>query len=80
MGPLMGTNKATWDVKLLLTTVSSYQVDWRFLCPTEDIALLFASLWSVVILRKCKEIDQCPHVISTFGLVLVISPDYVAWS
>ena len=26
MGPLMGTNKAAWSVKLLLTTVSSYQV------------------------------------------------------
>ena len=48
MGPLMGTNKAAWGVKLLLTTVSSYQVDWQFLCPTEDIALLFGSLWMVL--------------------------------
>ena len=48
MGPLMGTNKAAWGVKLLLTTVSSYQADWQFVCPTEDIALLFASLWMVL--------------------------------
>ena len=27
MGPLMGTNNAIWGVKLLLTTVSSYQAD-----------------------------------------------------
>ena len=27
MGPLMGTNKAAWGVKLLLTTISAYQVD-----------------------------------------------------
>ena len=27
MGPLMGTNKAAWGVKLLLTTVWSYQAD-----------------------------------------------------
>ena len=44
----MGTNKAAWGVKMLLTTVSSYQVDWQFLCPTVDIALLFASLWMVL--------------------------------
>ena len=45
MWPLMGTNKAAWGVKLLLTTVSPYQ---QFLCPIEDIALLFASLWMVL--------------------------------
>ena len=28
MGPLMGTNKAAWGVRLLLVTVSAYQVDW----------------------------------------------------
>ena len=27
VGPLMGTNKAAWAVKLLLMTVMSYQVD-----------------------------------------------------
>ena len=32
MGPLMGTNKAAWGVKLLLTTVSSCQVDCGSLC------------------------------------------------
>ena len=37
MGPLMGTNKAAWGVKLLLTTVWSYQVDCGGFCacPTE---------------------------------------------
>ena len=32
MGPLMGTNKAAWGVKLLLTTVSAYQVDCGCFC------------------------------------------------
>ena len=32
MGPLMGTNKAAWGVKLLLTTVSSCQVDCGIFC------------------------------------------------
>ena len=32
MGPLMDTNKAAWGVKLLLTTVSSYQVDCGSFC------------------------------------------------
>ena len=32
MGPLMGTNKAAWGVKLLLTTVWSYQVDCGSFC------------------------------------------------
>ena len=32
MRPLMGTNKAAWGVKLLLTTVSSYQVDCGSFC------------------------------------------------
>ena len=32
MGPLMGTNKAAWGVKLLLMTVSSYQVDCGSFC------------------------------------------------
>ena len=32
MGPLMGTNKAAWDVKLLLVTVSAYQVDCGCFC------------------------------------------------
>ena len=32
MGPLMGTNKAAWGVKLLLVTVSAYQVDCGCFC------------------------------------------------
>ena len=32
MGPLMGTNKAVWGVKLLLMTVSAYQVDCGCFC------------------------------------------------
>ena len=32
MGPLMGTDEATWDVKSLLTTVLSYQVDCGSFC------------------------------------------------
>ena len=32
MGPLMGTNKAAWGVKLLLMTVSAYQVDCGCFC------------------------------------------------
>ena len=32
MGPLMGTNKAAWGVKLLLTTIWSYQVDCGSFC------------------------------------------------
>ena len=32
MRPLMGTNKAAWGVKLLLTTIWSYQVDCGSLC------------------------------------------------
>ena len=49
MGPLMGTNKAAWSVKLLLMTVLSHQGWlWQCLCPAEDIALLFASLWMVL--------------------------------
>ena len=32
MGPLMGTNKAAWGVKLLLTTVWSHQVDCGSFC------------------------------------------------
>ena len=32
MEPLRGTNKATWCVKLLPTTVSAYQVDWGCFC------------------------------------------------
>ena len=37
MGPLMGTNKAAWGVKLLLTTVSSYQVDCGSFCAQLNI-------------------------------------------
>ena len=48
MGPLMGTNKAAWGVKLLLMTVSAYQVDWLFLCNAEHTTLLFVSLWMVL--------------------------------
>ena len=32
VGPLMGTNKAAWGVKLLLTTVSAYQADCGCFC------------------------------------------------
>ena len=32
MGPLMGTNKAAWGVKLLLMVVWSYQVDCGSFC------------------------------------------------
>ena len=32
MGPLRGTNKATWCVKLLPTTVSAYHVDCGCFC------------------------------------------------
>ena len=48
MGPLMGTNKAAWGVKLLLMTVSAYQGLWQFLCNTEHTTLLFVSLWIVL--------------------------------
>ena len=48
MEPLMGTNKATWCVKLLPMTVWAYQVDWLFLCPTEKTMLLFVSLWMLL--------------------------------
>ena len=44
MGPLMGTNKAVWGVKLLLTTVLPYQVDCGSFCAL----LLCASLWMVL--------------------------------
>ena len=32
IGPLMGTNKAAWGVKLLLMTISAYQVDCGSFC------------------------------------------------
>ena len=32
MGPLIGTNKVAWGVKLLLTTIWSYQVDCGSFC------------------------------------------------
>ena len=69
MGLLMGTNKAAWGVKLLLTTVSPYQVDWRFLCPTEDTALLFASLW-VMLLAFGFPPTPNAHPLYTSSLIL----------
>ena len=49
MGPLMGTNKAAWSIKLLLMIVSAYQIDCGNFCTllTEHTILLFVSLWMV---------------------------------
>ena len=47
VGPLMGT---AWGVKLLLTTILSYQVDCGSFCALlrTQHCMLFASLWTVL--------------------------------
>ena len=48
IGPLMGTNKVAWGVKLLLMIISSYQVDCGSFSALLKTTLLFVSLWMVL--------------------------------
>ena len=55
MGPLMGTNKAAWGVKLLLTTVWVYQVDCGSFCAllkTQHCCLSPCG-WYIIINSNC---------------------------